>query len=218
MRQPRGSCRDRPHLRASQAATQSPNNNKPQPPTHYEPSGFVPGRSLLIQNVGKVQRTLLAAISAGESESDFGTAPPCGRAPMSPRRRGRAVKALAPRAASLCKSRRCISRLRWTASAEEMHDGSDTELERLLSPEDIARVCGLSRRAVYRAIARGELQAVRLCHRLRIRPAELERWIGGRAIFPESRSPKRRNRPIAVPPRGSLRSILNDVDGQGGSR
>lgn len=36
-----------------------------------------------------------------------------------------------------------------------MHDGSDIEFERLLSPEDVARVCGLSRRAVYRAIERG---------------------------------------------------------------
>ncbi|MBK5218546.1 MAG: helix-turn-helix domain-containing protein [Thermoleophilia bacterium] len=98
-----------------------------------------------------------------------------------------------------------------------MHDGSDTEFERLLSPEDVARVCGLSRRAVYRAIARGELRAVRLCHRLRIRPAELERWIGGQVSSSESRRPRRRNRPVAVSPRGSLRSMLNDADGQGGS-
>lgn len=178
----------------------------------------MPGRSLLIQNVGKVQRALLAAISAGESESDFGTAPPCGRAPMSPRRRGPAVKALARRAVSLCKSGRCISRLRWTANAEEMHDGPDTEFERLLSPEDVANACGLSRRAVYRAIARGELRAVRLCHRLRIRPAELERWIGGQVSTSESRRPRQRNRPVAISPRGSLWSMLNDADAQGDSR
>jgi excisionase family DNA binding protein len=99
-----------------------------------------------------------------------------------------------------------------------MHDGSDTEFERLLSPEDIARVCGLSRRAVYRAIARGELRAARLCHRLRVRPAELERWIGGPPSSPESRRAKRRNPPAAVPPRGSLRSMFNDSDDQGGTR
>lgn len=127
------------------------------------------------------------------------------------------MKGLVRRALSLCKSRRCISRLRWTANAEEMHDGPDTEFERLLSPEDVASACGLSRRAVYRAIAREELRAVRLCHRLRIRPAELERWIDGSVTSSESRRPRRRNRPVAVPPRGSLRSMLNDADGQGGS-
>ena len=46
---------------------------------------------------------------------------------------------------------------------------------RLLSPEEVARTCGLSRRAVYRAIARGELRAARLCNRLRVRPDELDR-------------------------------------------
>jgi Helix-turn-helix domain len=47
---------------------------------------------------------------------------------------------------------------RW--GAEEMHDEDHIEIERLLSPEDVARVCGLSRRAVYRAIARGELRVL----------------------------------------------------------
>jgi excisionase family DNA binding protein len=46
----------------------------------------------------------------------------------------------------------------------------------LLSPEDIARRCGLSRRAVYRAIERGELRASRLCSRLRVHPDDLEAW------------------------------------------
>ena len=49
--------------------------------------------------------------------------------------------------------------------------------EVLLSPEQVARLCGLSRRAVYRAVARGDLAAARLCNRLRIRPADLDRWI-----------------------------------------
>jgi excisionase family DNA binding protein len=209
--------RQSPFIRP-QAATQGPYPAPNQPPTHYAPSGSVPGPQLVDSERRQGSAVLLVAISSGDRSPDFGTAPPCGRAPMSPRRRGRAVKALMRRAAPLCKSRRCISRLRWTANAEEMHDGSDTEFERLLSPEDIARVCGLSRRAVYRAIARGELRAVRLCHRLRIRPAELERWIGGQLSSSESRRPRRRNRPVAVSPRGSLRSMLNDADGQGGSR
>jgi excisionase family DNA binding protein len=62
--------------------------------------------------------------------------------------------------------------------AEEMQQRqSDSEIERLLSPEEVARACGLSRRAVYRAIARGELRAARLCNRLRIHPVEFEKWI-----------------------------------------
>jgi excisionase family DNA binding protein len=72
---------------------------------------------------------------------------------------------------------RCNQPSLWTVGAEEMRDDDHIEFERLLSPEDIARACGLSRRAVYRAIARGELRAARLCHRLRVHPAELERWI-----------------------------------------
>ena len=56
--------------------------------------------------------------------------------------------------------------------------------ERLLSPEDVARRCGLSRRAVYRAIERGELPATRLCSRLRIQPAALEAWIADNHVEP----------------------------------
>jgi excisionase family DNA binding protein len=43
------------------------------------------------------------------------------------------------------------------------------DADALLSPEPVARRCGLSRRAVYRAIERGELRASRLCSRIRIR-------------------------------------------------
>ena len=193
-------------------------STQPQPPTHYEPSGFVPEARLVDSERRQGSAALLVAISPGGPESRFWHGSAVRSGSYVPRWRGRAVKALVRRAVSLCKSRRCISRLRWTANAEEMHDGSDTEFERLLSPEDVARVCGLSRRAVYRAIARGELRAVRLCHRLRIRPAELERWIGGQVSSSESRKPRRRDRPAAVSPRGSLRSMLDDADGQGGSR
>lgn len=49
--------------------------------------------------------------------------------------------------------------------------------EALLSPEDIARQCGLSRKAVYRAIERGGLAAFRLCSRLRLRPEDFEAWL-----------------------------------------
>lgn len=94
---------------------------------------------------------------------------------------------------------------RW--GAEEMRDEDHIEIERLLSPEDVARVCGLSRRAVYRAIARGELRAARLCHRLRIHPAELERWIAGETHGPSSPPPRRVRRRMADA-EGGLRVLL----------
>jgi len=74
--------------------------------------------------------------------------------------------------------------------------------ERLLSPEDIARRCGLSRRAVYRAIERGELPAARLCSRLRIQPADFDAWIGANQVetssLPEVASFPRLRAPVAT--------------------
>lgn len=95
---------------------------------------------------------------------------------------------------------------RW--GAEEMRDDDHIEIERLLSPEDVARVCGLSRRAVYRAIARGELRAARLCHRLRVQQAELERWIAEQTqgAGPSPRQVRRR----AAGADGGLRALLDE--------
>jgi excisionase family DNA binding protein len=47
----------------------------------------------------------------------------------------------------------------------------------LLSPEQVACRCGLSRKAVYRAVARGELRAARILSRLRIDPHDVEAWV-----------------------------------------
>jgi len=96
---------------------------------------------------------------------------------------------------------------RW--GAEEMRDEDHIEIERLLSPEDVARVCGLSRRAVYRAIARGELRAARLCHRLRIHPAELERWIADEPRQTNPPEPARRRRRITRA-QGGLQALLDE--------
>ena len=57
-------------------------------------------------------------------------------------------------------------------------------VEALLSPQDVARRCGLSRKAVYRAIERGELRASRLCSRLRIRPDDVDAWLQASTIVP----------------------------------
>lgn len=93
--------------------------------------------------------------------------------------------------------------------AEEMQQRqSDSEIERLLSPEEVARACGLSRRAVYRAIARGELRATRLCNRLRIHPAEFEKWIEAGTSRPETAArPDERTTPRVGTARG-LRALL----------
>jgi excisionase family DNA binding protein len=99
-----------------------------------------------------------------------------------------------------------LSMDRW--GAEEMRDEDHIEIERLLSPEDVARACGLSRRAVYRAIARGELRAARLCHRLRVHPAELERWIAEETRGADPSTPRRSQR-RATEVRGSLRVLLD---------
>ncbi|MEX2448771.1 MAG: helix-turn-helix domain-containing protein [Solirubrobacterales bacterium] len=92
-----------------------------------------------------------------------------------------------------------------------MADQPTERIERLLSPEDVARACGLSRRAVYRAIARGELRAARLCNRLRVQPAELERWIGERMISPVRYATTPAKRSVQRVPRGSLRAKLSEA-------
>jgi excisionase family DNA binding protein len=91
-----------------------------------------------------------------------------------------------------------------------MRDDDHNDIERLLSPEDVARACGLSRRAVYRAIARGELRAARLCHRLRVHPAELERWIAEETGAASSPTPTRSRRHSAVA-QGGLRALLDEA-------
>src|SRR2546423_11272011 len=89
--------------------------------------------------------------------------------------------------------------------------------EVLLSPEQVARLCGLSRRAVYRAVARGDLVAARLCNRLRIRPADLDRWISESVERPAVA--ELRQLPHTTPPmRGSLRSMLDDIGVNGSGR
>ena len=77
----------------------------------------------------------------------------------------------------------------------------------LLSPEQVATACGLSRRAVYRAIDRGELTAFRLCSRLRIRPEDVEAWVQANQIEPATRE-LRLVRPVGLPGAEGLRKLL----------
>ena len=54
--------------------------------------------------------------------------------------------------------------------------------DRLLTVADAADRLGLKHGAVRRAIARGDLPAVKLCSRIRIDPAELRRWVDAHRI------------------------------------
>ncbi len=81
----------------------------------------------------------------------------------------------------------------------------------LLSPEDVARRCGLSRKAVYRAIERGELRASRLCSRLRVRAEDVEAWIEANAVTPDGRPVPAR--PTSLPASNGLRTLLGDRGG-----
>jgi excisionase family DNA binding protein len=52
------------------------------------------------------------------------------------------------------------------------------QLERLLSPDEVAQFVGLSRLSVYRAIRAGRLLHLRVGRRLRIRQQDVETWLG----------------------------------------
>lgn len=81
----------------------------------------------------------------------------------------------------------------------------------LLSPHQVAELAGLSTRAIYRVIERGELRATRLCKRYRIAPADLEDWIERNAVRAPVKAPA--DTATATPRRstGRLRSL---VDGE----
>jgi len=51
-----------------------------------------------------------------------------------------------------------------------------------LRPDEAAALAGLSTRAIYRAIERGELRAARLCSRLRIPRAAFDDWVERSAV------------------------------------
>jgi excisionase family DNA binding protein len=89
-------------------------------------------------------------------------------------------------------------------------------VERLAySPAEVAAACGLSRKAIYRAIETGELRAAKVCRgaRLLILSDELRAWIERSATRPTPR--------VAYAPadpgsrsaaRTPLRDVLRDID------
>lgn len=85
--------------------------------------------------------------------------------------------------------------------------------DQLLSPEDVANQCGLSRKAVYRAIERGELAAFRLCSRLRIRPEDVESWLKANSVAPARVGSARNDASVPrvssrLPTPGGLRRLM----------
>jgi excisionase family DNA binding protein len=76
-----------------------------------------------------------------------------------------------------------------------------------LRPVEAAELTGLSTRAIYRAIERGELRAARLCSRLRIPRAAFDEWVERCVVrAPESATTYPRVPPPAAA--GSFRSLL----------
>jgi excisionase family DNA binding protein len=84
--------------------------------------------------------------------------------------------------------------------------GETSAADPLLSPEDVARRCGLSRKAVYRAVARGELRAARILSRLRLDPRDVEAWI--RANIVDNAGPVPRPAPSRLSGATGLRRLL----------
>ena len=78
----------------------------------------------------------------------------------------------------------------------------------LLSPEDVARRCGVSRKAVYRAISRGELRAARILSRLRIDPRDVEAWIRANIVDDAGSAPAPAPARARLPAAGGLRRLL----------
>jgi excisionase family DNA binding protein len=72
-----------------------------------------------------------------------------------------------------------------------------------LRPREAAALAGLSTRAIYRAIDRGELRAVRLCSRLRIPHEAFDAWVDSSTVRRE-----RRSVPMPPPVRGSFHRLL----------
>ena len=79
----------------------------------------------------------------------------------------------------------------------------------LLRPTEAAELAGLSTRAIYRAIQRGELRAVRLCSRPRIPREDFDEWIARSEVRVES-APAIGTRFVPAT-RGSFRRLLRDA-------
>ena len=92
------------------------------------------------------------------------------------------------------------------ASVASMSDSSSV----LLTVAEAAALAGFSNRAIYRAISRGELRAVRVCSRLRIPRRWFDEWIERSVVEPER--PMVLPPPPPVPAPGSFTALLRQRD------
>jgi excisionase family DNA binding protein len=85
-----------------------------------------------------------------------------------------------------------------------------------LRPVEAAELVGLSTRAIYRSIERGDLRAARLCSRLRISRDDFDEWVARSAVrvAPPPAAARTRDVPAA---RGSFRRLLVGDEGRAAS-
>jgi excisionase family DNA binding protein len=98
-----------------------------------------------------------------------------------------------------------------------MSEGSPSSgFEPLLSPDEVASLCGYSRKAIYGAIERGELRATKRCSRWRISVDDLRSWLEAGVPAPVSRQAAHRRKalPPAPLPRGSFRALVASEEEQ----
>jgi|GEM_PF-2768451 len=185
--------RSSPRQERGHLPSRPPRSTNHAQPTHYEPErGFAFRRP---KGAGNLTKKLPPkAVPARRPAVNCGAASPC-----EDRLYGRRVRCVRVPGFGAFLTKKA-GRFRFEIGCpcrENLAGDIDTDPKQLLSPEDVARLCRLSRRAVYRAIARGELRAARLCNRLRISPGDLEGWIAGqtlaaaRVVRPEERRPPR---------------------------
>jgi excisionase family DNA binding protein len=87
-------------------------------------------------------------------------------------------------------------------------------IEPLLSPYEVARLCGYSRKAIYGAIERGELRATKRCSRWRIAVDDLRAWLEAGVPASREASHRRSSLPPAPLPRGSFRALVASEEEQ----
>lgn len=91
-----------------------------------------------------------------------------------------------------------------------------SSVPRAVSPQQVADAYGLSRRAIYRAIQRGELSAVKLCGRIRISPGALAEWISASKMEPQEAVAGVSRADVHATSEGgaSLRVALEELEGE----
>lgn len=77
----------------------------------------------------------------------------------------------------------------------------------LMTVNEAAERVGLHHRAIRRAIARGELRAVKVCSRIRIAPDDFAGWLDASRLAPEASEPPSHPRPAPAP--NGLRALLD---------